>query len=290
MARALEDEHLLSMALGAQMVAHGLAGDLPPVIVMSTERAALLRRAGRAAELGMVLNNLAWLLVASGDAAAAHAAICESLALYDEQADRTQPLHLRFANDSGMNLLHTAAVVAMVRGDDDTAREYFTAVLTAPFHDHDTIVGAVEGLAIIAARHGEHERALRLLSGATTANHKIDPFWAGQLAAATGAAEEAVGPAVASAAAAQGSALTVEQLIKQALHGPQAADENLRGGLTPREYQVAQLVARGLTNAQIAAALSMSERTVVSHLRNVRAKVGLGTRVEIAMWFTARQA
>lgn len=54
--------------------------------------------------------------------------------------------------------------------------------------------------------------------------------------------------------------------------------------LTARELEVTRLVARGLTNQEIAAALSLSLNTVKSHLVNVRAKLPARNRVEIAAW------
>jgi ATP/maltotriose-dependent transcriptional regulator MalT len=50
-------------------------------------------------------------------------------------------------------------------------------------------------------------------------------------------------------------------------------------GLTPRELQVLVLVAKGMTNRQIADGLFISEKTVASHLNHIFAKLGIPSRV-----------
>jgi DNA-binding CsgD family transcriptional regulator len=56
--------------------------------------------------------------------------------------------------------------------------------------------------------------------------------------------------------------------------------------LTAREWAVAQLVATGLTNRQIAAELFLSPKTVGTHVEHVLAKLGARRRAEIAAWAT----
>jgi DNA-binding CsgD family transcriptional regulator len=53
-------------------------------------------------------------------------------------------------------------------------------------------------------------------------------------------------------------------------------------GLTQAERRVADLVASGRTNAEVAATLFLAERTVESHLRRVYAKLGVRSRTELA--------
>jgi pimeloyl-ACP methyl ester carboxylesterase len=56
------------------------------------------------------------------------------------------------------------------------------------------------------------------------------------------------------------------------------------GPLTAREFQVADLIADGLSNPEIARALGVSVRTVDSHVEHVRTKLGVRARTQIAVW------
>jgi two-component system, NarL family, nitrate/nitrite response regulator NarL len=54
--------------------------------------------------------------------------------------------------------------------------------------------------------------------------------------------------------------------------------------LTPREREVLRLLAGGLSNAAIARALGVCTKTVECHVTNVLGKLGLASRVEVALW------
>jgi DNA-binding NarL/FixJ family response regulator len=54
--------------------------------------------------------------------------------------------------------------------------------------------------------------------------------------------------------------------------------------LSRREREVAVLVARGLTNREIARTLVVSERTAENHVQHILAKLGFGSRAQIAAW------
>jgi DNA-binding NarL/FixJ family response regulator len=59
------------------------------------------------------------------------------------------------------------------------------------------------------------------------------------------------------------------------------ADELVRI-ITRREREVALLVARGLTNRQIATELTISERTAANHVAKILRKLGLSSRTQIS--------
>lgn len=64
-------------------------------------------------------------------------------------------------------------------------------------------------------------------------------------------------------------------------------DEEPWRPLTVREFEVARLVASGLTNVEIAAELTLSPKTVSAHVEHILAKLGVARRTEIASWATS---
>ena len=54
--------------------------------------------------------------------------------------------------------------------------------------------------------------------------------------------------------------------------------------LTVREFEVARLIAEGMTNAEIAADLSVAPKTVSAHVEHILAKLGVARRTEVAAW------
>ena len=71
-------------------------------------------------------------------------------------------------------------------------------------------------------------------------------------------------------------------IVIEAASGPRSATLRLEAhGATPREREVATLLARGLTNAEIADALFLSAHTVQDHTKSLFEKLGVGTRQEL---------
>ena len=58
--------------------------------------------------------------------------------------------------------------------------------------------------------------------------------------------------------------------------------------LTRRQREVAELVAQGLSNRQIATRLAASQRTVESHVENILRRLGFTSRVQLAAWMAAQ--
>jgi DNA-binding NarL/FixJ family response regulator len=89
-------------------------------------------------------------------------------------------------------------------------------------------------------------------------------------------------------AAAHGDALIAPNVTRRLLatlvdHAPETVTQPV-DPLTEREEEVLALLARGRTNAEIAAELFIGLSTVKSHVASLMAKLGVRNRVEIAMW------
>jgi predicted ATPase/DNA-binding SARP family transcriptional activator/DNA-binding CsgD family transcriptional regulator len=100
----------------------------------------------------------------------------------------------------------------------------------------------------------------------------------------------------------EGRAMTLEQAIEYTLSAEeeQPATASMpeetpvvgyhqAAALTPREREVAMLVAQEMTNRQIAQELSISERTVATHVHKILDKLNLRSRIQIYAWATEQE-
>jgi two-component system, OmpR family, sensor kinase len=75
--------------------------------------------------------------------------------------------------------------------------------------------------------------------------------------------------------------------LGQASNGSPAVSR-LPSALTPRQRQIAQLIARGASNVEIGRELVLSSGTVANHVAAILTRLGLSTRAQIAAWATAQ--
>jgi predicted ATPase/DNA-binding CsgD family transcriptional regulator len=108
-----------------------------------------------------------------------------------------------------------------------------------------------------------------------------------------GAAGEVAGGAVGAAAASTGAVVGAGAVVRAGTARSSVADYQpaaaLPGTLTPRERQVAALIASGLSNKAIAGELVISPATAARHVANILAKLGFSSRTQIAAWAVDKQ-
>ncbi|GAA3181848.1 response regulator transcription factor [Nonomuraea roseoviolacea subsp. carminata] len=83
------------------------------------------------------------------------------------------------------------------------------------------------------------------------------------------------------------SPAVTRRLISAFADMPPPRDRQAVAGLTPREREVLACVARGLSNAEIAKELDMAEATTKTHVSRVLGKLGLKSRVQAAIYYSA---
>jgi non-specific serine/threonine protein kinase len=194
--------------------------------------------------------------------------------------------------------LAVLGLLALQRGDTAAAASLAgeAVVMTTDLRDRAARAFVLEVLAGVAAAERRRERTASLLGAA-------DAEWRG-----LGADPEAVpylsvarrrwrqyagidrGDARAEAAFRRGTATCEEQVLALAL-GTAPVDEPAEPvPLTRRELEVARLVGCGLSNREVAEQLSVSRRTVETHVENALHKLGFGSRTQIAAWVVGLEA
>jgi len=216
-----------------------------------------------------------------------------ALALAEEYGDRWGRAHLLWA----------LGVDAWARGGQEACTTLIrdALALARGFHDYVAVVLMLDLLAWTTAESGDHQRAARLLGavrslcqGIGTTTAAFGPHLTEEHALCEEAVVAALGPTAYEKALADGGRHdTPDAAIAYALgadtDAEPASPESAPSPLSQREREVASLVARGMTNPQIAGVLVLSPRTVGGHVQNILTKLGAGRRAEIAAWWTANQ-
>jgi DNA-binding CsgD family transcriptional regulator len=221
----------------------------------------------------------------AGDLGSADAAFGTSLATADDPWTRSHALW-------GQGLVRLAA------GDPAAATglEEQALRLMREVDDRSGVALCVTALGWTAAARGDPGTAARLAGAAEAVWRSVPARLPGPLTAVddhwTGVARGALGQQRWSTRYAEGSALGRASAIALALgEGPAVGTPTLppSGPLTRRQWEVADLVAQGLTDREIAARLVISPRTAESHVEQILTRLGFRSRAQIAAWTATQQ-
>jgi DNA-binding CsgD family transcriptional regulator len=193
-------------------------------------------------------------------------------------------------------LLSRLGQTAFEEGDLADARQQFrdSLSLAQSIGDRQRIAAAIEGFAALADAERQPGRALTLAGAAASLRNAIrsplPPPEARLLEARLADSRDALGSQSARWFD-HGYRLAVSAAIGLALEPAAPAAAPVRAvvrELTSREQQVAALVARGLSNRRIAERLGVAGSTVQRHVVNIMSKLGLQSRVQLALWYVGR--
>ncbi|MFC5830149.1 ATP-binding protein [Nonomuraea insulae] len=213
------------------------------------------------------------------------------------------PATARRHYESGLRLLrhvdarqHTVSClaglgrVALEQGDLIEARVRLTEalVLSRDAGLRSGIAKRLEAWADLVMAEGDHRRAVLLAAASVELGGRRPDARTEEVLRP---ARERLGEAVVGVLWAEGAILSADQAVACALDGalPEPPAEPVlplgQGSrLTAREWEIAELVARGLSNRGIADELVISPATVARHVANILAKLGFSTRTQIAAW------
>ena len=209
----------------------------------------------------------------------------ESLATYLAVGDRSQIAHLH----------NNLADLALDRRDPAAARPQLREALAILSQlgrvgasvGPGSLPSALESCARLAVQEGRFGIAILAAGTADALRERLDrrlsPVWQRNLDEELAPARAALGAKRARDAFEEGRWLAPEHAAARVMD---AGSHASAGGLSPRELEIAGLVASGLSNPQIGRRLSVSGRTVDTHVQNIKLKLGLHSRVELARWAT----
>ena len=292
-AEAAADGWNVGYALGIRAAIAALRGNAPEADELARSSIEVMRSidhlwGAARAQLGL------------GDLARAHGDLDGAQRMY---ADALGSLREIDARPEIARCLSGLGRVALALGDTEAAEGHLAESLRL-CRDIGTHIGMARGLescAALAARVGDTDRAVLLAAAAaglraasglpplpsTRADRYLAP--ARRLDEGAAALLWARGLALPLAAA-------IDLAIKQPARVPRpgstagiTATSAQPGGLTPRELEIAGLIADGRRNKAIAAELVISPATVARHIANIMSKLGFRSRAQIAAWITDRR-
>ncbi len=286
--RELGDKRGIAFALNNLGVQALAQGEYRQAAALYEESLARYRELDDRRWIAYVLNNLGVVAQYQGDYRRATRLYQESLEIRRELGDRQ-----RIAD-----VLYNLGEVAHFQGDLRRAAALYqeSLELRRELGAKVGIALCLAGLASVAMIEGSLERAARL-AGALEAilgsvGVSLEPTERERFERANAAARAQLGEVVYAALRAEGRGAPLEEIVAYALSEPPTISDPARGrgrpssageasypaGLSPREVEVLRLVARGLTDREVADALVLSPRTVGKHLQSIYDKLGVSSR------------
>ena len=264
------------------------SGDYMRAAELYEESLALARQQGNQSVLARALNNLGVTVYRQGDYERASALYEESLALVRASG-----------NEANMVVaLNNVAEVACRKGDYAQAGvRYREGLPLAQSLGYRTAIAFyLGGLAEVASGLGQAQRAARLWGAEETLREAVgaplepddQPRYHRLVTAARAQLDENEFARL----WAEGRTVLLEQTVAYAMEDEPPAqpaprlDETTpqRNALSPREWQIAQLIAAGLTNREIAGELAIAQRTVDTHISNILTRLGFTSRAQVMEW------
>lgn len=302
--KVLEESLARFRELGAKWHTATMLGALATIAITSNDhvRASALyeesleqfRELGDSWSIAECLGGLGWLAVLQKDYERATELLEEALA-------RLQGVGAAVEAD----YLTSLGLAAMFRGEHRRAMELMEKSLAQgrKLGDRLGIAIGLEGMAIVIGLRGQGEGAARLWGGAEALRKSISsplrPDERRLYERYVIAAHALLDDEAWETAWTEGQEMTLEEAVDYALSEDQNASsapadpaEPLHDeppvALTRREEEVAALVARGLTNRQIAKELVISEHTAATHVARILKKLDLHSRSQLSAWMTQR--
>jgi predicted ATPase/DNA-binding CsgD family transcriptional regulator len=247
---------------------------------------AIRRELGDREGIAGCLNNLGRMAYYEGKYAPARALQVESLAIFREVGDR---------RGIAIGLINLGEV-AQDQRDAMTAQHLFEEAMAIARELANPMLTAyaLDGLAGVAATQKHAQRALRLGGAAARLRESVGAslYRAEQesLARKLQPAWRLLSDEPGAAAWAQGQAMSEDEAFAFALEPAEpgtAAATREQGLLTPREREVAELIACGQSNREIAQRLVITLSTTERHVANILSKLALRSRTEAALWAVA---
>src|SRR5438552_3970890 len=285
-ARALHDGPLLAQILAVSAGVRVMSGDLESARSQLLEAKVLASALDDVAADAMLALTEAFIALGDTDLQAVGR-------VYSEWAGR--------ARDRGdiqtlSYLISMYGFSLLQNGQPETARPLFGEALAIErrLENRDMILYMLDGLACEAAMSGRPQRAARLRGPAEKRQAETGIRLMQHMEPLIKQARETIsaslGPTALESEMQAGKRMVRDEAITYALEEKKpsrVAGPPIKTSASPlskRELEIAELVAEGASNKEIASRVFLSERTVETHVSNILDKLGVNSRVEISSW------